>query len=66
MKRGSLTIEVAVIFTIIILILCAFFLRFNKEAGLILSSSQVVEDYEEAFYKKIDAFLLEKVHREWR
>lgn len=66
MKKGSYTVEMAVVISVLLLILCAFFIRFNEQVGMVLSSTQVVEHYEEAFYKKIDAFLLEKVHREWR
>lgn len=66
MKRGSMSIEFSVVISLVLVVICALLLKMNDFSGSVLSHTQDVALYQEAFYKKIDALLLEKVHREWR
>lgn len=61
-----MSIEFSVVISLVLVVICAFLLKMNDFSGSVLSHTQDVALYQEAFYKKIDALLLEKVHREWR
>lgn len=66
MERGSLTIELAIILTIILIVIGMVVIRFGKAFERVVNQTVDPAVYQEAFWEKIQKIRIEKVMKEKR
>ena len=66
MERGSLTIEMSIVLTIVLIVLGMILIRFGKAFEMVVNEKHDPVVYQEAFWDKIEALRLEKIMKEKR
>lgn len=66
MERGSLTIELSIVLTIILIVLGMILIRFGKAFERVINDQHDPKVYQEAFWDKVEDLRLEKIMKEKR
>lgn len=66
MERGSMTIEMSIVLTIVLIVLGMLLIRYGKAFERVINERHDPEVYQEAFLEKIDKLRLEKIMKEKR